>query len=492
MAHPLVYELNTRCWLQALSQRQGRAVTLANLPETEMRRWAQLGFTHIWLMGIWETGPRSRAEALRNPYVRERCDLALPGWHKTDVGASPFAISSYEVAPEFGGAEALKIFREQLRGHGMRLLLDFVPNHLGLDHPWLQTRPELFVHTDRARPETFPVETPAGRRWIAHGKDPFFPAWTDTAQLDYRRPETQAAVLTELQSVAARCDGVRCDMAMLLLPEVFARNWEAFEPPAAVAGDFWPRAMATVREAHPEFLFVAEVYWQMEERLQAAGFDFTYDKELYDRVIARAPWQAQRQLLLASKSFLARSAHFLENHDEPRIASLLSVAEHRAAALLLLALPGLRLLHEGQLAGRKILVPVQLRRCAPEPPQAEIVALYEQLLAVLRESAVGRGEWELLPPRPAWPENSTFQSVVLLQWQAAPEQFELAVINLDAQAAQCYAPLTVESLAGREWALRDLLGVERHVRAGDLLAGEGLFLDVPAHAAQWFQFRPAL
>ena len=198
----------------------------------------------------------------------------------------------------------------------------------------------------------------------------------------------------------------------------------------------------------------------------------------------------QRHVLDASPEFVSAGAHFLENHDEERIASRLNLAEHRAAALLVLGLPGMRFLHEGQLAGAQIHVPVQLSHRPPEPVSADIAAWYERLLAALRESAVGHGEGKLRRPRPAWPDNPTAQNFVLVQWQSRPRQFDLVVVNLASHRSQCYAPLSLDGLADCNWTMRDILGPERYERFGNDLQTQGLYLDVPPHAAQLFRFEP--
>src|ERR1041384_2303606 len=172
MPHPLLYEINTRCWLRELSDRCGQPITLANVPETELATWRRLGFTHVWLMGAWSGGPRARQLVLADSHQRQVYSQALPGWQKEDVGASPYAIADYSVPASLGGEEGLALFRQQLHGHRLRLLLDFVPNHLGVDHPWVRARPDLFVQSPGPAPETFEQQTTAGRRWLAHGKDP--------------------------------------------------------------------------------------------------------------------------------------------------------------------------------------------------------------------------------------------------------------------------------------------------------------------------------
>jgi len=247
-------------------------------------------------------------------------------------------------------------------------------------------------------------------------------------------------------------------------------------------------AIARVRAGRPDFLFLSEVYWGLEGRLQELGFDYTYDKELYDKLVGRDAAGVQRHLLGASCEYVAASAHFLENHDEPRVASFLSPSEHRAAALVILGLPGMRFVHEGQLAGATLKIPVQLGRRPMEAEQPEVEKIYEQILSVLGRSAVGRGRGEVLRPRAAWPDNPTGQDLLIVQWQNQPMQFDLVVVNLAAHRSQCYAPVSVEHLSERNWSMMDLLGEERYVRAGEDLEKQGLYLDVAPHGAQVFHF----
>lgn len=488
-AAPLLYELNARQWLRELSDRYGRQIDLTTVPEGELDAWADLGFTHIWLMGVWPTGPRSRAQALADPGLRRAYDDSLPGWGEGDVLGSPYAMSAAEVGAGLGGDAALAAFRARLRARGLRLLLDFIPNHLGLDHPWLRKQPDLFVRSDREFAGSFRCETRAGALFIAHGKDPYFPPWTDTAQLDYRRAATRAAMADLLVSIAERCDGVRCDMAMLVLEDVFARTWGhvANDEPAR-PGEFWAEAVSRIRSVRPDFLFLAEAYWGLESRLQGLGFDFTYDKTLYDLVMERRGVQAQGHVIAQPPALLATSAHFLENHDEPRVASKLDLDEHRAAALLVLGLPGMRFLHDGQLQGLRRFARIQLGRRAVEAEDPEIASLYRRLLTTLAVTCVGRGEGRVLPTRRAWSDNRSDESMVLAQWQDDERRFELVVVNLAPHRSQCYAPLSVRGLAAGSWRMTDRLGHEAYERDGEEMSARGLYLDVPPHAAQLFQF----
>jgi glycosidase len=423
MDHPLIFEINTRCWLGELSEGRSRPVTLDTVPEAEFAAWQNAGFTHIWLMGVWKTGPKARALARAQPDLQAMCRAAFGAECDDIISASPYAIADYVVAECFGGNAALRQFRRKLRQNGLGLILDFVPNHLGVDHPWLAAWPGLFVRSSEPRPECFRAAT----GWIAHGKDPNFPAWIDTAQLDYRVPATRAAMRAILQSVARQCDGVRCDMAMLPLEDVFAATWRDFPgvPPPA-AGEFWGEAIAAVKQRQADFLFIAEAYWNRESRLQELGFDYVYDKRFYDCLARRDPAALRRHLQTIANNFCP--VRFLENHDEPRLASILDFPEQQAAAVLLLCQPGMRLLHDGQLTGRKRRLAVQLTRYWPEPPHLETKSFYHALLAALAQTAIGGTGLEYL----ATEASGCF----LVKWKGEGARCTLCAVNLAEKPAQ--------------------------------------------------------
>ena len=273
---------------------------------------------------------------------------------------------------------------------------------------------------------------------------------------------------------------------------MFRRTWERFpfSAPAEPTAEFWPDAIGRVKQTRPDFLFLAEVYWDLEARLQTMGFDYTYDKRLYDFLITSNFAEVQRHLASHGPRFTKASAHFLENHDEARVAAVLEPKENRAVALVILGLPGLRLLHEGQLGGARVRTPIQLGRRPQESPVPEIAQSYDQLLHVVKDSAVGQGNGIVLPPREAWPGNPTAENFVTVQWQAKPPEFDLVAVNLASHRSQCFAPLSIGNLPDHNWSLRDLLSDERHERRGDDLNTQGLYLDLPAFGAQIFHFEP--
>jgi len=482
---PLLYEIHTRAWLQAWSTQLGRPVRLGEVPDHEFARWRDLGFTHVWMMGMWKTSEASRQLYLRLPETAGFLNKTFPGWNPADVPGSAFAIAGYQVPEPMGGDAGLERLRAQLHAHGLRLILDYIPNHVGLDHPWVRTHPERFVGAPASSPvsgqEFFRADTLTGPRWLAHGKDPWFPAWVDTVQLDYRRADTREAMVAEFRSVAERCDGVRCDMAMLLLQDVFARTWQRCPQPDSAPKEFWPEAINAVRR--PGFLFLAEAYWDMEERLQELGFDYVYDKRVTDCLMQQDAVELQRLLRRRSAEFLKRSMHFLENHDEPRAAGRLSPSEHRAAAWAILALPGMPLLHEGQLSGAKTHASVHLNIRVAEERDLEIARMYEAFLAAIRNTALRNGDGLVLSPLSPPGSKEVSERTLVVAWRGAEGNWALAIANPSSTAGQCAVDLPRLPPTAPSWAvLRDRLSPEKTPDAW--CHGARVLLDVPAYATQ--------
>lgn len=484
--HPVVYEINTWVWLRELSAQAGRPITLSSVPERELARLAALGFDGLWLMGVWERSAASRAIARDDAELRRVFCDALPDYGAHDVVGSPYAVARYSVDPALGGDDALAALRQRLADRGLRLMLDFVPNHLAVDHEWLTAHPERFVQPEPNAVAHEPHNCfTRDDRVFAHGRDPSFDGWTDTAQLDYRRPDTRHAMAQALLSVAGRCDGVRCDMAMLATRDVFAGTWGGeWDPPLA---EFWPAALTALKACFPDCLALAEAYWGTEWTLQQMGFDHTYDKHLYDDVVADA-LEAVRDHLCADPAYQGRLARFVENHDEPRAMAVLGLDRSRAAAVAALTLPGLRLVHQGQLEGRRVRAPVQLARRQDEEPVNGLDAFYRKLLAALHHPAFHQGEWQLLPMVPAGPGDEARTPFLAHAWSLGAEH-RLVAANMGPGRAQCRVRLDFEGLAQGEWQLHDVLDGQTYARDGAELEGSGLFVDLPGYGSHLFEMR---
>ncbi|MBL8795230.1 MAG: alpha-amylase [Planctomycetia bacterium] len=474
--YPSLYQINTRVWLTALSKSLGRRATLDDIPDAELDRLAALGFDWVWLLSVWQTGLAAQRLSRTRPEWRHEFQETLPDLRDEDIPGSGFAITGYTVHEQLGGDAALARLRERLRARGLRLMLDFVPNHMAPDHPWVESHPEYFIagtELDLARaPQNYTwVKRQRGDLLLAHGRDPYFPGWPDTLQLNYANPATQAAMLGELTRIAGQCDGVRCDLAMLVLPDVFERTWGQRPEP------FWPRATQQVRQRVPGFTFMAEVYWDLEWRLQQEGFDYAYDKRLYDR-LRDGQAHPVRDHFRAGLDYQDKLARFLENHDEPRAAATFSAGIHEAAAVATFLSPGLRFFHQGQLEGRLKRISPHLGRAPDEPVNAALARFYDRLLAVLRQPVLRDGQWRLLDCAPAWDGNWTWDRFLAFGWQGASGRW-IVTVNYAPHQSQCYVRWPFADPSGKTVRLQDHLGDARYDRAGNDLARSGLYLDLP-------------
>lgn len=474
-AHPAIYEINTWIWLRELGLTLGRPVDLATVPPTEWDRIASLGFDAVWFMGVWERSPAGIGISMQNEGLIGDFRRALPDFAAEDNVGSPYCVRRYVVDGHFGGRPGLAAARKQLAERGLRLILDFVPNHVAPDHPWATEHPEYFVQgTDQDLQRDPASFFAAGTKVLARGRDPYFPAWPDVLQLNAFDPGLRHAAVETVRQIADQCDGVRCDMAMLMMSDVFERTWGQ-RAGARPDADYWPTLIPAVRERHEGFRFLAEAYWDLEWALQQQGFDFCYDKKLYDRM-EHADAESVRRHLLADMSYQGRLVRFLENHDEPRAAATFPPGKARAAAVAVLTLPGARLLHEGQFEGRKVRLPVFLGRRPGEPVDSDLAAFYERLLKETSSAVFRTGRWRLCE-RSGWPDNFSHQNILAWCWELDGER-RLVVVNFSDATSQAMVRPPWEDLRGRRWRFSDPLSSESFERDGDGLARHGLFVSL--------------
>lgn len=392
---PLVYEINTRIWLQKLSIEHNRLVTLGNIPDEEFAFFTSCGFDMIWLMGVWKPSQYSKAIATAHQGLRasflEHISVVTP----EDIASSPYSIPSYTVNEALGGETELLTFREKLHANGIKLMLDFVPNHLALDNAFLPEHPEYFIPmcgSEHCLDPNSSFEYASGT-YLAYGKDPYFAPWTDTLQLNYAKRETQSMMTETLFKISSLCDAVRCDMAMLILKEVFNTTWSGLG--GFMEEEFWSNAIAAVKRRHHHFIFLAESYWNKEWELQQQGFDFTYDKTFYDYLSSGAVnIEKLTGHLLGNWDYQKHLCRFIENHDEPRAAEKIG-HNNAAAALVLLTTPGMHLIHQNQIDGFRKKIPVQLLRQANETDDKKLAEFYKKLFLLQKREVFqeGRIEW---------------------------------------------------------------------------------------------------
>jgi hypothetical protein len=487
--NPHLYEINTWCWLEQLSATFGRNITLAEIPDTEWDALAQKGFDIVWLMGVWQRSAVSRQIYLADKIARANYDKILPSWTPDDITGSPYSVAQYVPDPRIGGWSGIDHVREKLHARNIALFLDFVGNHTALDHPWIKSHPEYYVQGTQAdyqkNPSSFyQANSPRGLVYFALGKDPYFPPWNDVAQLNHFHPEMRAAHIAGLKTIASHCDGVRCDMAMLQLNDIFGKLWQpllrGLQPPAQ---EFWTEAHAAV----PELILLAEAYWGTEQRLLDFGFSFVYDKGLYDSVRDKNISDVRARLSVPAEN-QSRLAHFLENHDEGRCATVFGKQRVASVATLMGTLPGVRFYHQGELEGRQIHQPIELGRLPVEPADPEIATIFQKILAITEEAAFHAARWSLLPVNSEGDISS--DGLVAYEWRSR-DVWKLIVVNLSDHTSQGRIPFGENVSAGQNYIFYDELNDVKYPRSGEELHNLGLFVQRNGFQAHLFDVTSA-
>lgn len=489
--HPHLYEINIRVLLRSLGD-GFNSLRLADIQEEYWYELQQLGFNLVWLMGIWKTCPEIIEDCCFEEGLIQSYNRALKDWVKDDVAGSPYSICDYIFNPDICTPEELISLRQKLNSLGISLILDFIPNHFSSGSDIIPRHPEFFLEVSK---ETFlkdqhTLYSPKcfSGRYFAHGRDPFFPGWTDTIQLNYFNPDTRQFMTDRLKSIAAYCDGVRCDMAMLSLNNVFHNTWrgvideQKYPKPET---EFWADAISEVKKEYPGFIFIAESYWDLEWDLQQLGFDFTYDKKLLDRLKDGTP-ASIRDHLKADMGYQYKSVRFIENHDEER--SVVTFGRERVipAALIMSTIPGMRLYFEGQFSGKKTKLPVQLIREPKENVVGFIREGYHRILKIANLPIFHEGEFTALNPLPAWYNNDTFDNIIAFQWKLNGEH-AVVVVNYSPVTSQCRLKMNVEG-CDENFELNDLLNNKIYMRSSEEVVRQGLYVELAAYQSHIFLY----
>ncbi|MDR4506556.1 MAG: alpha-amylase family glycosyl hydrolase [Candidatus Scalindua sp.] len=486
-----IYEINTRIWLKELSHRYQSEIKLDTIPDEEITGIRKFGFDAVWLMGVWRSSGRGRDIALHHEGLRSEFLKVFPDLKPEDIGCSPYSVAGYEIDSSLGDRKSILDFKKRLNRHGIKLLLDFVPNHVALDHPWVKTKPQLFINGSEAdirnNPETF-FTVDNYKTIVAYGKDPYFPAWTDVAQLNYFNPQTRKSIHDVVLSIAQLCDGLRCDMAMLILKRIQREIWgdrvfnsNKFDEPDQ---EFWQEVIVDVKQSYPGFIFIAEVYWGLETELLLLGFDYAYDKPFYD-ALKEMDIGKLKGVLTEHDDVCNKNLRFIENHDEDRAVTAFGVEKSMAAALIMTITPGVQLFHQGQLEGFKIRLPVQLIRRPEEKTDQRINSFYKMLLSNTDTIMQGDNSWILLEPSPAWEGNRTNDNFI----GVFNSNHFLLIINYSASQSQCYLHLPVADIfSGTEnLTFEDMANPVEYIRSREEIVSRGLYLDITPYGFHLFK-----
>jgi hypothetical protein len=485
--YPSIYEINTRVWIKKFLEKDSEK-KLLNVPDSFWISLVSKGIDYVWLMGVWQTCESIVPSCCFEDFLQKDYSKALKDWTKQDVIGSPYSIDKYILNPELGSGKDLIILKNRLNRLGLKLVLDFVPNHFGADSELITTHHGIFIEVteDKFINDEYTYFRHKSGRYFAHGRDPFFPAWQDTIQINYFSEEAREFMTNTLLNITEFCDGVRCDMAMLALTNVFENTWggvldNKFSKPQT---EFWEFAIKKTKSKRKDFLFIAESYWNLEWQLQKLGFDFTYDKELTDRLRGNAV--LVKEHLRAEIEYQNKSLRFIENHDEERARKLLGKEKSKAAAVVISTIPGMRFYHDGQFEGKQIKLPVQLGREPVEKNCDELIDFYELLLSITNNSTFKDGSWQILEQYSSWYNNELYKNILVWQWRCGIENYLIAV-NYSDQTSSCRVKFDISGFP-ETIEFHDLMNGEKYLRSAEEIQSDGLYIELKPYQSHIFKY----
>ena len=351
-----IYEINTAVFLAG---RRLEEIDWGFVPDVDA----------VWLMGVWERSPAGLEIALGEPGLMAGMRSALPDLRDEDVIGSPYCVRDYVVDERFGDLAAA---RAALAERGLKLILDYVPNHVAPDHPWLDVAPRVLHPRDRGRPRA------RSRLVAARGRSDRRPRPRSVLPRVAGRRPAQRLLAAAARGGARVAGAVGGHVRRRALRHGDADDQRGLRAHLGAAQapetEFWPTVI------NDDLVFIAEAYWDMEYALQQQGFDYCYDKRLYDR-LAHEDAASVRGHLQADLAYQERLLRFIENHDEPRAAPTFG-ERARAAAVVMSTIPGGRLYHDGQLDGYRTHIPVFLARGPVEEPDPRLRLFYSRLVGL--------------------------------------------------------------------------------------------------------------
>lgn len=388
---------NANVWLVQLSHQYGKEITrLDQIPVQEIELLSERGINSLWLIGIWERSPASRK--IKELYGR------------TDTAASAYSIKDYRIAARLGGEDAIDVLIAQCNQYGIKLCVDMVPNHTGIDATWLLEHPDWYISVPESPVADFHFNSPdlspdphktimlengyydqSGaaevflfedhdkheKRYIYHGNDGTSMPWNDTAQLDYLNPQVREQVMQTIQRILKKFPLVRFDAAMTLTKKHFQRLWYPLPHSAErciptrethtmstaefsdhMPHEFWCEVVERVNHERPDAVLMAEAFWLMEGFfINELGMHRVYNSAFMNLLRDEENDKYQQVLknaLRSNPAILGRFVNFLNNPDERTAADQFGSGDKYFAICTMLAtMPGLPMLGHGQLEGLK-------------------------------------------------------------------------------------------------------------------------------------------
>ncbi|KAL0236855.1 hypothetical protein PCE1_000252 [Barthelona sp. PCE] len=483
-----IFEQSAAPWLYALSQKYGTKITFANIPDAEINFIVDFKFDLLYLLGVWQKGEIGPNLDRNNPDILEDCHKLMDNCNpKVDIIGSPFSIVEFVVAEEFGGNEGLAVLRQQLKRHGVGLMLDYVPNHTALDSPNVEACPECYIRC----PEGWDCDPEVYyKNGIAFGSSGKGDHWRDVAQLNYWEPKTMHYSINNMLAAASMCDALRVDMAMVVMNDNFENSWKpqldawGYSRPTQ---EFWSYAIKQVKAKFGTYI-IGEQYWHSEGPLQNLGFDALYDKENLLDDLKSLNVRSVSSYVGWRKRWMVHMVKFLGNHDEPTIWEEFhhNFQISKAAGMIAFTLPGPRFFWAGQMTGQKTRLKVQFLRRHLNPVDSDLFGFYQRLANVYAHPTLNQDPeyWTWIPTSNnnvvawVWSSKVTKKNVlVVVNYSGNDNQWES--IKLD------YKP---DHAGGAAVEFKELISGTTYSRNIDDLRSTGLHVGLSKWTGQIFEF----
>ena len=382
--HPFLYEINTRPWLYELSIKYKKSITkLTDIPVKEFDELAKNGVDIVWMMGVWKLGEYGLDFDRKQNYSEY-----LPDWTIEDVIGSPYAVYEYTCNPTLGTNNDLMWLKAQINSKGMKLMLDFVPNHSAVDAPEAKSKPEMYIRA----PKGVEDENRYTKEGLAYGANENHFTWKDVLQWNYWNKDTIKFMKDNIIRIMSYADAIRCDVAYQEINDVFGATWPeelkyyGYTKPEV---EFWTYAIKEAKKLNPNIIFLAEAYKdEYNKILINLGFDYAYNRNILKKLMTSGD-EFKNYIKDKDGSFWEDKADFVENHDESRVVYNMggNYQKAKASGTIAATIGGMIFMNHGQWVGKKNMLDVHLRRGADEPENNEIKSHYKKLNQIIKDKA---------------------------------------------------------------------------------------------------------
>lgn len=477
--HPFLYEINTRPWLYELGIKYGKPIVkLTDIPLQEFDELARNGVDIVWMMGVWKLGQYGLEFDKKLDYSEW-----LPNWTEEDVIGSPYAVYEYTCNPDIGTNNDLMWLKAILNSRGMKLMLDFVPNHSAVDAPQAKSNPEMYIRA----PEGKRDEERYTDEGLAYGANENHFTWKDVLQWNYWNKDTIEFMKNNIINIMSFADAIRCDVAYQEINDIFGRTWpdelEAYGY-TKPEEEFWTYAIKAAKELNPNIIFLAESYKdEYNEILINLGFDYAYNRNILKKLMSSGN-DFKEYIKDKQGSFWKDKANFVENHDEKRAVYNMgnNYKKAKATGTIAATIGGMIFMNHGQWIGKKNMLDVHLRRGEDEPVNYEIKSHYQRLNQIIK--------------------NKTFRSVnfyyagvidgerkddFIAYIREDEDEHYLVVVNFSENEGCANVP--IYNLKGRRYTLvYDVLNEVEYIKTYDIVKNQGLQVCIKAWESQIFKY----